>query len=110
MSKTLVTDASTQQSLLVLEDLMGIRARTNQQPRRKEERRRSNSWAFYQLRQFVQYKAALAAVLVVLVPPAYSSQMCHACLHLGHRREKRFHCANPTVTGRAMRMATPHRT
>src|SRR5690242_9790029 len=46
--------------------------------------------------EFVHYKAALAAVLVVLLPPAYTSQMCHACLHLGHRHEKkRFRCTNP---------------
>ena len=43
---------------------------------------------------FVQYKAALASVLLVLYPPAYTSQMCHACLHLGHRYGKRFTCTN----------------
>jgi IS605 OrfB family transposase len=96
ISKALVGEAQTQQSMLVLEDLTGIRERTNQQRRRKAERRRSNSWAFYQLRQFIDYKAALATVLVVLVPPAYTSQMCHACLHLGHRQEKRFTCTNQT--------------
>jgi IS605 OrfB family transposase len=80
--------------MLVLEDLSGMRARTNTQPRTRMERRRGNSWAFYQLRQFVQYKAALAAVLLVLCPPAYTSQMCHACLHLGHRHNKRFTCTN----------------
>jgi IS605 OrfB family transposase len=95
ISTALITEATAQQAMLVLEDLTGIRERTNQQPRRKDERRRSNSWAFYQLRQFVDYKAALASVLVLVVPPAYSSQMCHACLSLGHRHEKRFRCTNP---------------
>jgi putative transposase len=95
ISTVLVTEATAQQAMLVLEDLTGIHERTNQQPRRKDERRRSNSWAFFQLRQFVQYKAALASVLVVLHPPAYTSQMCHACLHLGHRHEKHFTCTNP---------------
>ena len=41
------------------------------------------------------YKAALATVLLVLHPPAYTSQMCHACLHLGSRQNKRFVCTNP---------------
>jgi IS605 OrfB family transposase len=95
ISKALVTDATAHQSMLVLEDLTGIRERTNRQRRTRRDRRRGNSWAFYQLRQFVCYKAALASVLVVLHPPAYTSQMCHACLHLGHRHEKRFTCANP---------------
>ena len=95
ISKALVTEATAQQTLLALEDLTGIRERTNQQRRRKDERRRGNSWAFYQLRQFVHYKAALASVLVVLLPPAYTSQMCHSCLHLGHRHAKRFTCTHP---------------
>ena len=95
ISKHLVETAHTKQVAIALEDLTGIRERTNQEPRPKRERRRSNSWAFYQLRQFVQYKAALAGVVLLLVPAAYTSQMCHACLHLGARKEKRFACINP---------------
>lgn len=94
ISKTLVETAQAKQSALALEDLTGIRARTNQQPRPKTERRRSNSWAFFQLRQFVTYKAALAGVVLYLVPAAYTSQMCHGCLHLGSRKGKRFVCTN----------------
>ena len=78
-----------------MEDLTGIRERTNEQPRRKDERRRGNSWAFFQLRQYVAYKAALVGVMLYLVPPAYTSQMCHRCLHIGSRSGKRFvgdHC------------------
>jgi len=94
VSKTLVATATQHEAMLVLEDLTGIRQRTNTHPRTRMERRHGNSWAFYQLRQFVYYKAALASVLVVLHPPAYTSQMCHVCLHLGHRRDKRFMCTN----------------
>jgi putative transposase len=92
ISKALIETATTTQSGLALEDLTRIRERTNQQPRDKTERRRGNSWAFFQLRQFVTYKAVLAGVMVVLVPPAYTSQMCHRCLHLGTRSGKRFVC------------------
>jgi putative transposase len=95
ISKTIVAEAQAEQSMLVLEELTGIRDRTNTQRRPQTERRHSNQWAFYQLRQFVQYKAALASVLLVVCPPAYTSQMCHACLHLGHRHDKRFTCTNP---------------
>jgi len=94
ISKTLVERAQTKQAALALEDLTGIRARTNQQPRTKPERRHSNSWAFFQLRQFITYKAALAGVVLYLVPAAYTSQMCHGCLHLGSRQGKRFACTN----------------
>jgi IS605 OrfB family transposase len=95
ISRILVAYASTSARAIALEDLTGIRERTNQQPRKTTERRRSNSWAFYQLRQCITYKAALAGVVVYLVPPAYTSQMCHACLHLGDRQGKRFVCPNP---------------
>ena len=94
ISKTLVRTAQSQQAALALEDLTGIRERTNTQPRTKTERRRGNSWAFYQLRQFVAYKAQGAGVVLHLVPAAYTSQMCHGCLHIGSRKTKRFACDN----------------
>jgi IS605 OrfB family transposase len=94
ISKTLVETATDAQAALAMEDLTGIRERTNQEPRRKDERRRGNSWAFYQLRQFVTYKAALAGVVLYLVPAAYTSKMCHRCLHIGSRQGKRFACTN----------------
>jgi IS605 OrfB family transposase len=95
IAKTLVRTAQSQQAALALEDLTGIRERTNTQPRTRTERRRGNSWAFYQLRQFVAYKAQGAGVVLHLVPAAYTSQMCHACLHIGSRKSKRFVCDNP---------------
>lgn len=95
ISKEIVQDAQATGAMVVLEDLTGIRERTNGERRNRTERRRGNSWAFFQLRQFLTYKAALAAVPVVLHPPAYTSQMCHGCLRLGHRAGKRFVCQNP---------------
>ena len=95
ISKDLIGTAVQSGRSIALEDLTGIRERTNQEPRKKTARRKSNSWAFYQLRAFVSYKAETAGVVVHLVPPAYTSQMCHACLHLGERRGKRFACTNP---------------
>jgi transposase len=38
---------------------------------------------------------ARPGVLLVLVPAAYTSQMCHTCLHIGARKGKRFACTNP---------------
>jgi IS605 OrfB family transposase len=95
ISKTLVQTAHTRQAALALEDLTGIRERTNQEPRLKTERRRSNNWAFYQLREFVAYKAQGAGVVLYFVPAAYTSQMCHTCLHIGSRKGKRFACTSP---------------
>jgi transposase len=47
----------------------------------KRQRRVLHSWAFFQLRAFIAYKAALAGVLVVYVNPAYTSQTCSQCGH-----------------------------
>ncbi|MFN3679362.1 RNA-guided endonuclease TnpB family protein [Thermosynechococcus sp.] len=85
---------------LATENLTGIRERTNQQPRSKAERRRSNSWAFYQLRRFITYKALRSGVKVVLVDPRYTSQTCHRCLHIhpdsdkSYRSGKQFRCGH----------------
>jgi putative transposase len=94
ISKTIILDAKKSNSIVAIEDLTGIRERTNQQPRNKTERRRSNSWAFYQLRTFLEYKGLINGVEILPVSPRYSSQTCHACLHLGLRSGKRFKCTN----------------
>ncbi len=94
ISKRIIETAKTQSSIVAIENLTGIRDRTNQQPRNKTERRRSNSWAFYQLRAFLEYKGIKEGVEVVAVNPAYTSQTCHVCNHIGLRSDKRFKCGN----------------
>ncbi|MBW4570319.1 MAG: transposase [Tolypothrix carrinoi HA7290-LM1] len=85
-------------SHIVLEDLTGIRERTNSQPRSREQRFLANSWSFYQLKLFIQYKANIYGVPVVLVNPRYTSQTCHNCLHIhpvpgkSYRNAKDYHC------------------
>ena len=96
ISKTIIAEAQATNSAVAIEDLSGIRERTNQKPRSKTERRRSNSWAFYQLRQFLEYKGIKEGVEVLAVPPQYTSQTCHRCLHIGLRSAKTFKCANKT--------------
>ncbi|MBF2022279.1 MAG: IS200/IS605 family element transposase accessory protein TnpB [Hydrococcus sp. C42_A2020_068] len=94
ISKRIIETAKSQSAMVAIENLTGIRDRTNQQPRNKTERRRSNSWAFYQLRTFVEYKGLKEGIGVVAVNPAYTSRTCHVCNHLGLRSEKRFKCGN----------------
>ena len=85
---------------IALEDLTGIRERTNELPRSKTERRRSNSWAFYQLRLFLAYKAIKFGVKLVLIDPRYTSQTCHQCLHIhptkgqSYRSGKNYRCGH----------------
>ncbi len=92
ISRRIVNRAVESGRAIALEDLTGIRERTNRQARTKTERRRSNSWAFHQLRLFLAYKCVGAGIPLLLVNPAYTSQMCHCCLHIGERSGKRFTC------------------
>jgi IS605 OrfB family transposase len=90
ISKQIVLQAKTLNATIAIEDLTGIRERTNELPRNKTERRRSNSWAFYQLRLFLSYKAIQAGVELITVNPAYTSQTCHCCLHVHPERGKSY--------------------
>jgi putative transposase len=100
ISKELVAEAKQLGAALAFEDLTNIRESLNQKPRTKEERRRTNNWAFYQLRLFVGYKAAIAGVQVVFVPPAYTSRTCSRCHHIhpeqgkSFRKGKQFKCGH----------------
>lgn len=100
ISKELVNEAKSNNAALAFEDLTNIRESLNQKPRNKTERRRTNNWAFYQLRIFVQYKATITGVPVVFVPPAYTSQTCSRCGHIhpekgkSYRNGKKFKCGH----------------
>jgi IS605 OrfB family transposase len=94
ISKEIILEAKQSQSFLAIENLTGIRERTNKKPRNKTEKRRSNSWAFYQLRTFLEYKGIKEGVEVIAVNPAYTSQTCHSCLLIGLRTNKSFKCSN----------------
>jgi putative transposase len=100
ISKQLVAEAKQSSAALAFEDLTNIRDSLNQKPRSKTERRRINNWAFYQLRSFTSYKAAMAGVPIVFVPPAYTSQTCSRCGHIhpesgrSYRNGKRFKCGH----------------
>nr|WP_242046247.1 MULTISPECIES: transposase [Calothrix] len=94
ISKSIIQNALKNNAAVAIEDLTGIRERTNQKPRNQTERRRSNSWSFYQLRSFLEYKAIQFGVEIIAVPPAWTSQTCHQCLHIGLRSDKRFKCTN----------------
>jgi IS605 OrfB family transposase len=105
ISKAIVQSALEKNAAIAIEDLTGIRKRTNTKPRSTTERRRSNSWAFYQLRVFILYKSLRAAVWVWIIPPAYTSQTCHQCLHIGDRQRARYLSASmKCVSGKAMLM------
>ncbi|MGD0818027.1 MAG: transposase [Methanomassiliicoccales archaeon] len=72
-----------------MEQLGGIR---NNWKQAKSFRYSLHSWSFYQLQQFIGYKAKLNGVIVTYVDPAYTSQQCSRCGLIGDRNGKVFSC------------------
>jgi putative transposase len=75
ISKQIVNSEYT---VFALEDLSKIRV---QKRRGKEFDRKLNSWPFYQLEQFIRYKAEALGKHVLLVDARYTSQKCSNCRH-----------------------------
>jgi IS605 OrfB family transposase len=76
ISKEIVANAERLCAAIAIEDLTHIRKRIKA---KRAQRNRLHSWSFGQLRQFVQYKAKLAAIPVVAVNPVNTSRCCPEC-------------------------------
>lgn len=63
-------------STIVMENLKNIRKNAYSLNRAD---RNINSWSFYQLQQFIEYKAKLAGIKVEYIDPKYTSQCCSKC-------------------------------
>lgn len=89
ISKTLVEKYGPH-TLFVFEDLTGINfAEELLSHRTKEARYQLRSWPFYQLEQFLTYKAEAIESKVVEVSPKYTSQRCPKCGRI--RKANRHH-------------------
>lgn len=95
VSKALVNRQS-KPTLFALENLSDVRRATEKV--RVQDRYVQVSWAFYQLRQMIEYKAKKAGHSVVVVDPRYTSQTCPACglVRKANRRKKthEYCCSN----------------
>lgn len=94
ISKHLVEKAKDTNSAIALEDLTHIQSRTRC---RKSQRAERMSWAFFQLRSFIEYKAKLAGIPVVLVDPRNTSRQCSCCGHIdkaNRRSQSEFLCVS----------------
>ena len=89
ISRKIVDMAKDQSAALVFEDLGGIRQTRKQH---RSFKYALHSWSFYQLQQFVEYKAKLLGVPVLYIDPAYTSQDCSRCGARGQRNGKSFKC------------------
>jgi putative transposase len=91
LSRQLVEEAKRHNcGIIRMEQLKDIRIKTKTW--NKHLNRMVAGWSFYQLQQFVKYKAAAYGIAVEFVNPAYTSQTCHHCLKLGSRNGERFNC------------------
>ncbi|MGN0274397.1 MAG: RNA-guided endonuclease TnpB family protein [Chordicoccus sp.] len=89
ISKTLVSRYG-EGTLFVLEDLTDVTFNEeNLSSRNADGRRNLRSWAFYQLEQFLTYKAEQNGSMVLKVDADYTSQRCPKCGKI--RRENRDH-------------------
>jgi putative transposase len=99
ISKQLVAEAQRTKRAVALEDLKGIRDRVRV---RQPQRATLHSWSFHQLRSFVEYKAKMAGVAVILVDPRNSSRTCPACGHCEKANrvsQARFLCRSCRLAG-----------
>ena len=81
VSKQIVASAKGTGRGIVIEDLKHIRNRVKVG---HKQRAILHSWAFSQLRLFLEYKTRLAGVPLILVDPANSSRQCNRCHYVSN--------------------------
>ena len=94
ISKKIVTIAKGTKRAIVLEDLSGIRSR---QKVRRADRQRFGNWAFYQLDNFIKYKAMIAGTPIFYIDPRNTSRTCSVCGFVSKSNRKSqsiFSCCN----------------
>ena len=85
IAKKIVLKAKGTHCGIALEDLKGIRKELTV---RKKDRSWFSSWSFGQLRSFIEYKAKLHGVTVVLVNPRNTSRTCPSCGYIDKKNRK----------------------
>ena len=81
IAKVIVDEAERLNAIIAIGNLNGIRR--NGGGRRFN--RKLNSWPFWKLRKYIEYKANWRGIQVVEVSEAYTSQRCWRCGELGKR-------------------------
>lgn len=94
ISKKIVDYALKHKLKIVVEDLKGIRTNAKKGKGNKEKNRFVNSWSFYRLQTFIEYKAKERGIPFEKINAQYTSQECSFCNVIGKRDSKKFICKN----------------
>ncbi|MCD6380949.1 MAG: transposase [Candidatus Odinarchaeota archaeon] len=88
ISKEIVNRAKRENAVIILGDLKGIRKRD----RGRKFNRKLNSFPYYHLSRFIEYKAAWEGIAVIKVNEANTSKLCSRCGSQGLRHNGKFVC------------------
>lgn len=105
ISKNIVDKAKRTCRAISLENLKGIRGRVTA---RRRQRSTLHNWSFAQLRTYIEYKAVLAGVQVIVVDPRNTSRQCPECGHVeksNRKTQSEFLCVSCGLAGLADHIA-----
>lgn len=95
MSRQIVDYALKNKLKIVVENLKGIRMRCRSgKGSIKGVNRFVNSWSFYRLQSFIEYKSKELGIPYIKIHPHYTSQECSYCSIIGDRKGDKFVCKN----------------
>lgn len=89
IAKEIVNIAIVNNAGIKLEQLGGIR---NNKRHSRKFNYSLHSWSFYQLQNFIEYKAKLCGIPLTYVEPKNTSKECSRCGNIGIRDSKKFMC------------------
>ena len=91
LSKHIINIANKNKANISMENLKDIRktAKIN-----KKFKYFLNSWQFYTLRTFVEYKSNIEGIFTIFIDPKYTSQMCSNCGKINKCKTKKYECKN----------------
>lgn len=84
---------------IIVEDLKGIRKGAKKGNGSRVANRFVNSWSFYRLQTFIEYKAKERGIAFLKINPHYTSQECSFCGVIGTRNKELFRCNNRKCCG-----------
>jgi putative transposase len=99
VSRAIVDFAKKHRSVIVMEDLSGVRKGKIKRP---TERRQ---WSYYQLQTFITYKAALVGIPIHYISPKNTSKECSRCGTINTPNGKQYKCSCGNLSHRDINAA-----